>query len=59
MVENFDGAPFVIVSAVPPTSAPAVPVKVTPAPAVSDEVATDESAFVPFPYTSCDEVKVV
>ena len=40
---------LLMVSAVPPTSAPGVPVNEIPVPFVTDDVATDESALVPFP----------
>ena len=41
VVENLDGAVLVMVSDVPPTSAPGVPVNEIPNPEVTDEVATD------------------
>src|SRR6185437_8951549 len=42
----------------PPTSAP-VPESAMPSPAVGAVVATEERPVVPFPYRSCEEVKVV
>ena len=57
---TFDVTPlFVMVSAVPPTNAPGVPVNEMPVPLVTDEVATLERPFVPLPYKSCAAVKVV
>ena len=42
----------------PPTCAPRVPDEVIEAPTARDDVATEESAAVPFPYTSCEAVNV-
>src|SRR3989344_907144 len=48
-----------MVSAVPPTRAPAVPEKVTPVPAEREEVATFCMASLPAPYRRLPAVKEV